>query len=269
MSMEEHRNASGTFRTLVAAGVIILGAAGSASAAPILLGADADTYLRDATPRGDFTFMDVRGGAVDFRGYLRFDLSGLTDPILDASLTLTVSGGASRNDAVTADRFALYGLLNAVGNTIQDWDEATFVPGAMGLEDVSTLTGVVDLDHDVAGMSELFSPFPAFAPGEKITISGAPLVAFLQSRRGDGGLATFILSNDDVVDRGFGLASREHGIAAFRPVLSITVQQPVTVPEPATLCLVGIGALVAAVRGRSARRRGAAAARDPSSGRRM
>jgi hypothetical protein len=198
--------------------------------------------------------MDVRGGDVDFRGYLRFDLSSLTEPIQSASLTLTKSDGASRNDAIINERIALYGLTSAVGNTAQNWDEATFVPSMKGTEDVTTLTGVVDLDDNVAGISEFLDPDPGQLQGSTVTISGAPLVAFLQSRVNDGGLATFILSNDDVVDRGFGLASKEDSTEAYRPVLSITLLESTPVPEPSTLWLAGLGVALALARRRSAQR---------------
>jgi hypothetical protein len=202
----------------------------------ISLGSDADTYLRDATPRGGFAFMDVRGAALDFRGYLRFDLSslgaGLT--IQNASLLLTVSGGASRNDTIVNGRFALYGLNNVAGNTPQNWDEATFEPAGKGTEDVTTLTGVTDLDDNVAGISEILNPAAgSAAPGTTVTISGAPLLSFLQSRADDNGLVTFILSNDDAADRGYGLASKENTTEAYRPVLTLEF-----IPEPSTLALV-------------------------------
>jgi len=200
-----------------------------------MLGSDADTYLRDATVRGALDFMDVRGGTIDFRGYLRFDLSSLgpNAVIQTASLKLTIHGGpgASRNDAITTGRFAAYGLNNVVGNTSQSWDESTFVPAAKGTEDVTTLTGVSDLDGDVPGMSEVVvGGQPA---GSTVTISGAPLVAFLQSRVDDGGLATLILSNDDATDRGYGLATKEHANTGYRPMLTLTF----LVPEPASAVL--------------------------------
>jgi hypothetical protein len=217
-----------------------------ASAATIsTLGSHADTYLRDATVRGALTFMDVRGAALDFRGYLRFDLSSLGPNILlaDASLRLTVSGGASRNDVANNGRYATYGLNNAVGNTPQNWDEATFEPSLKGTEDVTTLTGVTDLDDNVAGISELFNPVGGSAAvGTTVTISGAPLVAFLQGRVGDGGLATFILSNDDATDRGFGLGTKENADANLQPMLTLTY----VVPEPASLMLVVVGLALAA-----------------------
>jgi hypothetical protein len=188
----------------------------------VSLGSVADTYLRDATPRGAFSFMDVRGGANDFRGYQRFDLSvmGAGSIINSASLTYTVSGGASRNDVANSARFSLYGLNNAAGNTPQNWDEASFVPTAKGTEDVITLAGVTDLDGGVTGISEVFNPAAGSElAGTTVTISGQPLVNFLQGRLSDGGLVTFILSNDDATDRGYGLATRENATIAWRPSL--------------------------------------------------
>jgi hypothetical protein len=232
-----------------AAALAALCAANVASAATITLGSNADTYLRDATPRGGLVFMDVRGGAIDFRGYLRFDLSSLGPiTINSASLKLTVSGGASRNDAANNGRFATYGLNNVVGNTPQNWDEATFVIAGKGTEDVTTLTGVTDLDDNVAGISEEFVPAAGSAvAGTPVTVSGAPLVAFLQSRVNDGGLATFILSNDDATDRGYGLASKENATVDWVPMLTLEY-----VPEPGSMML-ALGA--AAVLGVGLRRR--------------
>jgi len=219
---------------LPAVTVIALCVADLASAATIMLGAHADTYLRDATVRGGFEFMDVRGGSVDFRGYLRFDLSSLSgQTITGASLKLTVSGGASRNDTLVGGRYATYGLNNDVGNTPQNWDEGTFVPADKGTEDVVALMGVTDLDDNVAGISEVLVPAAGSAdPGTTVTVSGAPLVSFLQGRLGDSGLATFILSNDDASDRGYGLATKENVNEAYRPMLTIDY-----VPEPSSLVL--------------------------------
>jgi hypothetical protein len=209
--------------------------------ATITLGSNADTYLRDATPRGGLVFMDVRGAALDFRGYQRFDLAalGAGSTINSATLTYTVSGGASRNDTLVNGRFALYGLNNVAGNTPQNWDEATLVPATKGTEDVTTLMGVTDLDDNVLGISEVLNPAAgSAAPGTTVTISGAPLVAFLQSRLDDGGLTTFILSNDDATDRGYGLASKENATEAYRPTLTIDYTE---IPEPASGALLAIG----------------------------
>jgi hypothetical protein len=225
-------------------GLVCFAQANSVSAATINLSPHADTYLRDATVRGAFAFMDVRGAALDFRGYLRFDLSAIPAgaTINSATLTLNQVPGASRNDAIVAGRIALYGLNNVAGNTPQNWDEATFEPSLKGTEDVTTLTGVTDLDDNVAGITETFA---GAAPDIVVTISGAPLASFLQSRLSDGGLTTFILSNDDATDRGFGFGTKENATPAKASSLTIDY-----VPEPATGIMLSVGLLAAALRRR-------------------
>jgi hypothetical protein len=212
-----------------------------AEGATLSLAANADTYLRDATARGGFNFMDVRGAAIDFRGYLRFDLSGVPagSTINSATLVLTQVSGASRNDTPTTGRFALYGLNNVAGNTPQNWDEATFVPAAKGTEDVTTLMGATDLDDNVTGITETVGGTPV-----KITVTGAPLANFLQTRFGDGGLATFILSNDDATDRGFGLGTKENPDPLAHPVLTIDFTP---VPEPRTLGMLVLSCMAAII----------------------
>lgn len=208
----------------------------ASDAATIALGSNADTYLRDATVRGGLAFMDVRGGNIDFRGYLRFDLSSIpTGSTIDsATLMLTQVAGASRNDTITTGRFALYGLNNDAGNTPRNWDEATFEPALKGTEDVTTLTGVTDLDDNIAGITETVM---GAAPAGVVTVSGAPLASFLQTRFSDGGLATFILSNDDATDRGFGLGSKENADPATHPVLTI---EYTPIPEPTSFVLLAM-----------------------------
>ncbi|HPB91971.1 MAG TPA: DNRLRE domain-containing protein [Anaerohalosphaeraceae bacterium] len=197
---------------------------------------DADTYLRGETPRGSYEFMDIRGGSVDFAGYLRFNLSELTmmghGTIKDAVLTLTVSGGASRNDKATNGRFALYGLNTVTGNTPQNWNEATLTAANAGQEWDGTVPmttalnngWITDLDDNVAGISEVISGTGDV--GDTITISGAPLEAFLQSRVEDNGLVTFILANDDnSADRGYGIGTKENANLDYRPKLKLTYVQ--------------------------------------------
>jgi rhamnogalacturonan endolyase len=227
--------------TLCAVFAALTGALSVASAATITLGSNADTYLRDATVRGALAFMDVRGAALDFRGYLRFDLSSIPagSTINSATLVLTQVPGASRNDAIVAARFALYGLNNDAGNTPQNWDEATFVPAAKGTEDVTTLLGVTDLDDNVAGISETIA---GAAGAAIVTVSGAPLASFLQTRFGNGGLTTFILSNDDATDRGYGLGTKENADPLTHPALTIDFT---LVPEPTACGLLAMGCVLA------------------------
>jgi hypothetical protein len=168
---------------------------------------------------------------MDFAGYLRFDLSEVAaqgaGTLQNVSLVLTISGGASRNDTPTTGRFALYGLNNVAGNTPQNWSETVLMDTNTGQEwnsvmpMTTALTNgwITDLDDNVAGISEVIS---GTVVGSTITISGAPLDAFLQSRIDDGGLVTFILANDDGSDRGFGIGSKENATVAYRPRLRLT-----------------------------------------------
>jgi hypothetical protein len=213
-------------------------------AATIALSANADTYLRDATIRGGLDFMDVRGAAIDFRGYLRFDLSAIPAgaTIDSATLSLSQVPGASRNDDIVAARIAIYGLNNIAGNTVQNWDEATFVIAGKGTEDVTTLAGVTDLDDNVVGITETIG---GIAGARTVTLSGEPLAAFLQTRFGDGGLTTFILSNDDATDRGFGFGTKEN--VDITKVSLLTIEYT-AVPEPACIALLVIAACGAALR---------------------
>ena len=81
--------------------VVLLSAAGSIQAETIIVGSHADTYMRAGAVRGAEVFMDIRGGAIDFAGYLRFDLSAFNIlTVEDANLVLRSSGGASRNDVI-------------------------------------------------------------------------------------------------------------------------------------------------------------------------
>jgi hypothetical protein len=227
----------------VASGLVAL--ASAASAATINLSPHADTYLRDATVRGALGFMDVRGAALDFRGYLRFDLGAIPSgaTINSATLVLRQVPGASRNDDIVAARIAVYGLNNVAGNTPQNWDEATFEPSLKGTEDVTTLAGVTDLDDNVAGITEAIS---GVAGARIVTLSGAPVASFVQGRLGDGGLSTFILSNDDATDRGFGFGTKENADPLTAATLTIDY-----VPEPATAGLLATGLLAMALRRRA------------------
>ncbi|HDS84726.1 MAG TPA: hypothetical protein ENN97_05975 [Phycisphaerales bacterium] len=190
---------------------------------------DADTYLRDDTPRGDLGFMDIRGASSwAFRGYLRFDLSSLSamgpGEIENVSLTLTKVGGASRNDAVTNDRFALYGLNDVEGNTPQNWSEAGLIPDNAGAEWTFPLDlesgRLTNLDDTVEGITEIIDGDGGV--GTTITVSGEALVNFLKSRIDDNGLVTFVIANPATNDRGYGLGTKENDDPDSRPLLTLT-----------------------------------------------
>jgi hypothetical protein len=84
----------------------------------------------------------------------------------------------------------------------------------------------------VVGVTETIGGTP---PGGTIAVTGAPLTRFLQSRFDDGCLATFILSNDDATDRGYGIGTKEGTDPATAPVLTV---EYTPVPEPSGAMLV-------------------------------
>jgi hypothetical protein len=227
--------------------VAVLLVSANAEAVITTVGSNADTYMRDATVRGAYLFMDIRGAASDFGGYLCFDLSSLNiATISSTTLTLTKANLASRNDTITTGRFALYGLDNVAGNTPQNWDESTLSEtgtNPVGFEWSDNwgdpLVNVTNLDmEDVPGITE--TVVNGGAEGGTVSVIGAPLVSFIQGRVNDNGLVTFIIKNDDSADRGYGLATKEHGTESYRPVLTLDYTE---IPEPATIALLGLGGL--------------------------
>lgn len=194
----------------------------------------ADTGIRSATVTyGSDLYMYIYGnGATSYMGYVRFDLSGLSIyTVVNASLKMTISGGAPRNDSVVVDRYAPHGLNNVAGNTTQSWDEATLNRSNTGAE-VNWTTGTVDMTKvtnldgaDVPGITETFvaGVGGSWARGGTFTTTGAPLVSFLQSRVDDNGFVTFIIRQDAGGGKGYGLVTREEATdLTYRPELTLT-----------------------------------------------
>lgn len=213
------------------------------------IGPDADTYIDGTNANGSGVFMYVAGGSIDTAGYLRFDLGALNvRTVLDAQLILRNSGEAPRNDAANTGRFALYGLNNVAGNTPQNWSESTLSEsgtnpvgaewsGAVPLDLTGGRVTNLDADDGVAVTESIVqaSGTDYWAPGAfTFTISGQALIDFLQARADDGGLATFIVANDDGNSRGYGIATKENATEEFRPILVLTYEAGGAMnPQPA------------------------------------
>lgn len=192
----------------------------------------ADTGIRDTSnPFGSDPYMYIYGASNTYHmGYVRFDLRPLDiHTVVNAQLVMTVSGGAPRNDNLTTGRFAAYGLNHVPGNTPQDWNEAALNKSNTGLE-VNWANGggtmdfsrVTNLDaNDGAGTTESIAG-GTYHTGTTMTLTGQPLVNFLQSRVDDNGLATFIIRQRDGGGRGYGLATKENPEQSYRPALQIT-----------------------------------------------
>ncbi|MBN2181330.1 MAG: discoidin domain-containing protein [Sedimentisphaerales bacterium] len=227
---------------------ILLCIAGGIRAETLIIGSEADTWIQnDAATHGADPNMVLWGANTDYSGYVRFNLAANNlISVQDAILTFTVFNVPKppyRNDTVVGGRFSLYGLSNVAGNTPQNWNEETLNEGNIGIEWSTNggdpLINVVDLDDDVAGITETVTNGPGggWDMGTTITITGEPLVSFLQSRIDDDGLVTFILCNNDGADRAYGLGTRENDNEDVRPRLELNAvigaKTAATNPNPA------------------------------------
>ena len=227
---------------------MLLFVAGSVQAEVITLESAADTWIQNAdVTHGSDPNMVLMGANTDYSGYVRFDLAAHNViSVEDATLTFTVFNIPKppyRNDTVVGGRFSLYGLDNVAGNTPQNWDENALDESNIGIEWSTNggdpLINVTDLDDDVEGITETVTNGPGggWDMGTTITITGGPLVNFIQSRIDDDGLATFILCNNDTADRGYGLGTRENDNEDVRPRLELAAvigaRTAATKPSPA------------------------------------
>jgi len=220
-----------------------------ARAATATLDASNDTYIRDGKSNDDTGPAPVlesrTGSGFGFVPYIQFDMSALSITTIDsATLRLwKVAGG--RNDSITNGRYATYGLNDDPNNTLQYWDEsADFDPNDatdgldfrnVGAEwtNNDAENGInrlllTSLDPEDGGVS--VTETVDNGTGE-ITVSGADLVAFLQSRYDAGGLVTFLIPLENTPDKGYGIASKENADSNLHPKLDL---EYTGVPEPAS-----------------------------------
>ena len=211
----------------------------SAHAASITLQAAADTEIRrDVNTTVNYgsasiIYLRENGSNRDFKGYMRFDLSGL-GPIIINSATLKLTSvdadpnvADPRADTIVDARFQLHGLNEVVGNTAQNWSELSLTYSSAGAD--RDLTNITALDTEVISGT---------APNQVLTISGPGILGFLQGRANsvtNAGLATFILDFPaPTADRGFQIATKEFSIEGSRPQLTLDYT---AIPEPASIVM--------------------------------
>lgn len=216
----------------------------------------ADAYVDQANPGsfyGTNTNLSVRGttgGDNNRYIYLQFDLSTITEPITDATLTFTVSFGVANRTASTLQLYGLaydtaeealaLGLETTLTNTTAPW--AAVRPAQFTAP--ANATGLLSTAAIPASGS--------FSGGSTVTfVSTSELVSLLETARtGPNSIVTLVLIENTGQQNPLTFASSEHGTYAG-PTLTITSQ----IPEPATAAtLFGFAVLALAAVQRSSRR---------------
>lgn len=240
---------AGTLTALIAAAAG-LACTASASAAPIdLTGTKDAAVVEGATTAGgpDLPTRQGFGGDSDKVPYLQFDRSSVTGPI--AGATLTFHSDPWRNDpgktlswnvyALTDESAGSDGTTGAGTGFGDNWTEAgitwTNAPGNNTGQNAGLHASDVRL---LASFSD------APTQGEQYTVSNADLVDFINNQDTDG-LLTFLFQRTDTEGTtwyigGIGRIRDLSGDGTpedYEPVLALTV------PEPASLGLMGVGAL--------------------------
>ena len=207
--------------------------------------ADADTNIEESAPddmEGAKNRMQVRSREVAGSGrqhisYIRFDLQGETS-ISDAIFTLVTNN----TTGWLSGQVQVYGLNGVVGNTPQDWNEATLSYNSSG-DEVPGDGDATTQDLGTIGTSGaenlwLLGDLPTLNPnpnGELVDFSSPELVDFLNSRA--GGLATLLIVGANGSDRELIFRTKEY--PGFAPTLTLNptggalaATSSLAVPEP-------------------------------------
>lgn len=247
---------------LAAAAAVTFAVAGTSSAQTATVTPSNDTWIRDGFSHTVTGPDGALNAFATFVPYIQFDLSGLNiDDITNATLSLNLPGGGSRNDTLNAARFGVQGLPAIDGNTNQLWDELSdFDPTdatngldfrnvglewGVGFEDGVDYTRLVNLDPERgASTTEVLNDVAKTA-----VLTGSDLVSFLNTRVDDNGYVTFLLpfSDGTANNRGFGYASKDNANPALAPALTLTytaLETPVPEPTTATVALMAGGLLL-------------------------
>jgi hypothetical protein len=206
-------------------------------------GNGADTFLSNDSNSGDTathgasTSLDVRqyDGVRSRLLYLRFDLSGATGSIADATLSLDFTGS---NRART---FNVYGLND--GDTGEAWDEAAITyANAPGMLTPAQGDNAGYAAFDTSRLTLLGTiAIPSTTGVVTSTTADLPLDAFLNADTND--LATLVVAyNGSDSNASYHVVSKEDTTVGNTPPTLTFTTTPAGVPEPASLGLLALGA---------------------------
>jgi hypothetical protein len=132
---------------------------------------------------------DLSRGFDNRKGYVRFDLSSINQPINDATLRLSFSEDTHSSSAVWS--FNVFGLSD--GHTNENWSETGITwynAPAHNITDGGSL-----MDGQVAHLGFFDIDTASLVAGDGVTFSSSELISFLQSDTND--LVTLIFTRPD------------------------------------------------------------------------
>lgn len=239
------RNNFIAFRLAVAVAVAVLlshPAVGSAGLVTTADGNGADGYAPifvgspfDAADTVKVKF-DRGNGGVQNKGYLRFDLSGVTGTVTAAELLLEIlvvpEADAAPGEAIGVDSYEVYGLND--GHAGEAWIETPVTGIAWVLapgNDLTSNNGVLAAETTLLGTFDLVSGVHLL--GDPFAFSSPAFVSFLAADTDD--LVTFILVRTDKSFAPGGFVTKEHATGA-PPTLDITTTCGNGVPDALEQC---------------------------------
>ncbi|MCQ8184510.1 CBM96 family carbohydrate-binding protein [Parvularcula maris] len=218
---------------MIALAVSAVAALGAANAA-VVIGADADTFVRNGSDSDENygslqNLLVKRQGAPNFEreAFVRFDLSNFSGSFIGAVLGLTQTND---ND----QQIRVFGLNDGRDG----WDESTVTwdsSGALRDRSLATDLGTIDLTQG--------------GTGDALTLSGTALETFLANNIGMDGLVTFLLVSTRGSDTQPAIVRARENILGGGPTLALDG----TVPVPAAALLFAPVAGIAALRRRRAK----------------
>lgn len=210
-----------------AAAALATAASGPARAVAVTTadGIGADAYVHSDNTTTNYgaatTLNNRKGGFYDELTYLKFDLSGVTDPVTTVDLSLTLAG-------TNPTSLRVYGFFDfsIAGNS---WSE-----GTLTYDNAPGLSG--------AGLVYLGSVSAAgLGVGDTIAFSSAGLDNLIAADTDN--VVSFLLQAYDPLNTAILFASKENGTYAA-PTLNLTLDtsnNTVTVPAPASTAIFGFG----------------------------